>query len=65
MTKEGRGEPRAEAAEADAVEQEQEAVPGAGDGRDSELPEEVPLEADEADTAEQTREVNLDEDDYR
>jgi hypothetical protein len=30
-----------------------------------ELPSGVPLEADEADTAEQAREVPLDEDDYR
>ncbi|MHB1593761.1 MAG: hypothetical protein ACYCO9_02805 [Streptosporangiaceae bacterium] len=65
MTKDGRGESPAEAAEADAVEQEQEAVPGAASRPDSELPEQVPLEADEADTAEQTREVDLDEDDYR
>ena len=47
----------------DVLEQSQDAVP---DGEDEEeLPEELPLEADEADAAEQSREVDLDDDDYR
>ena len=47
---------------ADSVEQDQDAIPGA-----EELDErhELPLEADEADTAEQDRDLGLDEDDYR
>jgi hypothetical protein len=47
---------------ADSVEQDQDAIPGA-----DELDErhELPLEADEADAAEQGRGVGLDEDDYR
>jgi hypothetical protein len=51
----------------DAVEQEQDVIPGEQEQEqeESELPYEVPLEADEADTAEQERELGLDEDDYR
>lgn len=50
--------------DADAAEQETEAVPDAGD-QDLEQPG-VPLEADPADAAEQAREVPGDEDeDYR
>jgi hypothetical protein len=56
---------------ADVLEQNQTAVPpaddpaGPADPAEPELPSGVPLEADEADTAEQAREVPLDEDDYR
>ncbi len=48
----------------DAAEQ---AIPADAEARDlaDESPEEVPLEASEADTAEQHREVRLDEDEYR
>lgn len=49
----------------DVVEQSQEAVPGADEEDQPELPEEMPLEANEADAAEQAREIGLDEDDYR
>ncbi|GEM_PF-1157444 len=49
----------------DVVEQGQEAVPGANEDDDTELPEELPLEADEADAAEQAREFELGEEDYR
>ena len=50
---------------ADVVEQSQPAAPGADDLSKPELPEKVPLEADAADAAEQAREVELDEEDYR
>jgi hypothetical protein len=52
----------------DVVEQSQDAVPhaeeddAAGDG---EFMQEVPFEADPADAAEQAREIELGEDDYR
>jgi hypothetical protein len=52
----------------DVVEQSQEAVPRADEDdevEDVELMEEVPLEADAADAAEQAREIELGEDDYR
>jgi hypothetical protein len=49
----------------DAVEQDQEAVPGVSQSDDSSRPAALPLEADEADAAEQAREVDLSEDDYR
>jgi hypothetical protein len=49
----------------DSVEQDQDAIPD-GEGPDEvNLSHEVPLEADEADAAEQERELSLDEDDYR
>jgi hypothetical protein len=50
---------------ADVIEQNQPAAPGADDVRVPELPDKLPLEADAADAAEQAREVELDEDDYR
>ncbi len=50
---------------ADSVEQDQDAIPDAEELDESDLPHEVPLEADEADAAEQDRAVGLDEDDYR
>jgi len=54
----------------DVMEQHQEAVPDEDtdedtDEADQSGPEELPLEADEADVAEQAREVRLSEDDYR
>ena len=50
--------------EADAAEQDQDVIPDADE--DSGTPEEVPLEADEADTAEQRTEVKSnDDDEYR
>ena len=49
----------------DFVEQDQDAIPD-GSERDERNPSyEVPLEADEADAAEQDRALGLDEDDYR
>jgi len=51
-----------EAPDADAAEQDQDAVPVAGDAGQ---PNEPPLEANQADTAEQAREVSLDDDEYR
>jgi hypothetical protein len=49
----------------DAVEQDQDVIPDADDLDESDLPYELPLEADEADAAEQERALGLDEDDYR
>jgi hypothetical protein len=55
----------------DVVEQNTPVTPAPPIGSDSEessepeLPDKVPLEADPADTAEQARELHLDEDDYR
>ena len=55
-----------EAPDADVAEQKMDAVPEDEDTDESALPEELPLEANEADAAEQAREVHLDEDDgYR
>jgi hypothetical protein len=54
-----------EAPDADAAEQEQDAIPELEDDDELEELEEFPLEANEADTAEQAREVSLDDDDYR
>jgi hypothetical protein len=51
-----------EAPDADAVEQDRDAIPGPGEA--DELAE-IPLEASQADTAEQARELSLDDDDYR
>jgi hypothetical protein len=48
----------------DSVEQQQEAIPGADEPEDG-LPHDMPLEADEADVAEQGRGLSLEEDDYR
>jgi hypothetical protein len=49
----------------DVIEQSQEVMPGADDDEDGSLDDELPLEADPADAAEQAREVNIEEDDYR
>ena len=58
-----------EAPDADAAEQGQDVLPDVIDSDDfaePDLPEEVPLEANPADMAEQAREVGLgDEDEYR
>lgn len=51
--------------DADVAEQHQEAVPGSEEEDEAKLPERLPLEADPADAAEQAREVQLGEDDYR
>jgi hypothetical protein len=49
----------------DVVEQSQEVVPEVDDEQEADLPTEMPFEADEADVAEQAREVGLGEEDYR
>ncbi|HUC58803.1 MAG TPA: hypothetical protein VMA95_15480 [Streptosporangiaceae bacterium] len=49
----------------DVIEQNEPAVPGAQEGSEAQIPGRIPLEADEADAAEQAREVQLDDDDYR
>jgi hypothetical protein len=54
-----------EAPDADAAEQELEAFPEADDATELDEPDAPPLEADEADTAEQSRDVILDDDEYR
>jgi hypothetical protein len=48
----------------DSVEQQQDVIPAA-DGPQDSLPQGIPLEASEADVAEQARELSLEEDDYR
>ena len=54
-----------EAPDADVAEQKLDAVPEDEDTNEPALPEELPLEANEADAAEQAREVHLDDDEYR
>jgi hypothetical protein len=49
----------------DAVEQDQDVIPDTEDADETDMPHELPLEADEADAAEQERALSLDEDDYR
>jgi len=49
----------------DSVEQDQDVTPAPEELYEVDLSYEVPLEADEADAAEQERELSLDEDDYR
>jgi hypothetical protein len=49
----------------DSVEQDQDAIPDGEELDEVNLSHELPLEADEADAAEQERELSLDEDDYR
>jgi hypothetical protein len=49
----------------DSVEQDRDVVPNGAELDQSNLPHEVPLEADEADAAEQERALGVDEDDYR
>jgi hypothetical protein len=48
----------------DSVEQDQDLIPDTAEPADS-LPAELPFEADEADVAEQARELDPGEDDYR
>ncbi|GAA0948230.1 hypothetical protein [Actinocorallia libanotica] len=55
--------PFQEAPREDVLEQQEEQTPEAEEAPDRDAP--VPLEADEADTAEQRLEVRLDEDEYR
>ena len=54
-----------EAPDADLAEQEMDAIPADTDDDEPALTDELPLEANEADAAEQARHVNLDDDDYR
>jgi hypothetical protein len=49
----------------DAVEQDQDVIPNGEELDENNLPHEVPLEVDEADAAEQERDLGLDEEDYR
>jgi hypothetical protein len=49
----------------DSVEQHQDVIPDEAELDESDLLHELPLEADEADAAEQERALGLDEDDYR
>jgi hypothetical protein len=49
----------------DAVEQDQDVIPDEDEPDDGAEPQEIPLEADEADAAEQERALSLDEEDYR
>jgi hypothetical protein len=49
----------------DSVEQDQDVIPDGTELDEGDLSYEVPLEADEADAAEQERELSLDDDDYR
>jgi hypothetical protein len=49
----------------DAVEQDQDVIPNGEELDENNLPHEVPLEANEADAAEQERDLGLDEEDYR
>ncbi|MGE5290605.1 MAG: hypothetical protein ACM3ML_26125 [Micromonosporaceae bacterium] len=56
-------EHRIEAPVDDAVEQEQ--IVSEDEAEDEDWPTEIPLDANEADAAEQVRRVELDEDDYR
>ena len=60
MTEPGLGEP-----EPDVIEQHQEAVAADDDSPAAEVPVRVPLEADPADAADQSRIVELGEDEYR
>jgi hypothetical protein len=49
----------------DSVEQHQDVIPDELELDETDLSHELPLEADEADAAEQERALGLDEDDYR
>lgn len=50
---------------ADVVEQNQPVAPRTDESDEPRMPDKLPLEADAADAADQAREVELDEDDYR
>jgi hypothetical protein len=54
-----------EAPDADSAEQDRDAVPYATDADQPYEADEMPLEADPADSAEQARELGLDDDEYR
>jgi hypothetical protein len=55
-----------EAPDADSAEQIRDAVPEVDDGDDDQTePQPLPLEADQADRAEQARALGLDDDEYR
>jgi len=54
-----------EAPDADAAEQDRDAVPTATETDEPDNADETPLEADQADTAEQARALDLDDDEYR
>ena len=54
-----------EAPDADAAEQDQDAIPAPTDSDQPDEPDELPLEANRADTADQARELTLDDDEYR
>lgn len=60
MTNSGYEEPLA-----DVVEQNQPAAPTEDEADEPRIPDKIPLEVDAADAAEQAREVDLDEEDYR
>ena len=60
MTESDREEPIA-----DVIEQHQPAAPDQDESDKPQLPDKVPLEADVADAADQAREVDLDDEDYR
>jgi hypothetical protein len=49
----------------DDVEQDQDVIPDEDEPDDGDLLQEIPLEADAADAAEQKRALSLDEEDYR
>ena len=51
--------------ESDVIEQNQDAIAGQIDEREPSLPDEIPIEADVADVAEQARELPADDDEYR
>ena len=66
MTDPGRAEPVPDDEPVpDVLEQHQDAVPGADEPEETEIPQDVPLEADVADVSEQAREGGLDDEDYR
>jgi hypothetical protein len=58
-------EPDYERPEADAAEQEQDAVPAAEEGEETWWRRQAPLEASEADTAEQDQILDFDDDERR
>jgi hypothetical protein len=49
----------------DVVEQDQDVIPDEDEPDDGGVAQEIPLEANEADAAEQERTLSLDEEDYR
>lgn len=51
--------------EPDVIEQNQDAIAGQAHAQEPGLPDEIPIEADPADVAEQAREVQADDEEYR